>query len=270
MSNYYLTFDVEDWFHSHNLWSALQREKWDEYELRVVDNTRRILDLLDEHSTKATFFVLGHVADRAPELAPEIEDRGHEVASHGYNHELLYNQTVAQVREDLSRSKHLLESQVDQPVIGYRAPSFSISEAAVDMLSELGFEYDSSQFPAPVHDRYGRIEVRDDATFTQTVNGLVEVQLPLLNERGLRIPWAGGAYFRSIPYWLFRRGIRWIAKHRDFVFYLHPWEIDTEQPRIKGVKVPYRLRHYWNVEKTEKRLEVLLAEFDWYPIREGL
>jgi len=270
MSDFYLSVDVEDWFHSHNLWSAIDQDRWNAYELRVVENTRRILDLLDAYDTKATFFVLGHVAQRAPELAPEIETRGHEVASHGYSHELLYEQSETAMRADLRRSKQLLESQVDQPIRGYRAPSFSITKQAIEALDDLGYEYDSSQFPAPVHDRYGDVWVERTETFTRTERGLREVQLPVLEWWKMRIPWAGGGYFRFIPYSVYRRGIRRIADQREFVFYLHPWELDPGQPKIIDVNRFYRVRHYRNLEKTEERFERLLEEFDWQPIREGL
>jgi polysaccharide deacetylase family protein (PEP-CTERM system associated) len=262
----FLSFDVEDWFHSHNLAPELSRDGWDEYELRVRENTRRILSMLDDHDTRATFFVLGHVAERAPELVGEIDARGHEVASHGYDHRLLYEQTPEEVREDLQRSLGLLESLTDQPIRGYRAPSFTITEEALDVLAALGFEYDSSHFPAPAHDRYGSVEVADGATVTTTRNGLTEVQLPLLEAFGLDVPWAGGGYFRFIPYPVYRRGVKRIASSRDFVFYLHPWEIDPDQPRISGIPLSYRLRHYTNLERTERRLDRLLADFDWRPL----
>lgn len=270
MSEYYLSIDVEDWFHSHNLWDGLNRGKWNDYELRVVENTRRILDLLDKHNARATFFVLGHVAQRAPELAAEIERRGHEVASHGYSHELLYEQSEMAMYTDLRRAKRLLESQVDQDVIGYRAPSFSITETAIEALSELGFEYDSSRFPAPVHDRYGDVGVQGTETFTETDSGLTEVQLPLFEFSKLRIPWAGGGYFRFIPYPVFRRGINRISRERDFVFYLHPWELDSDQPRVDGVRRVYRLRHYRNLDRVEDWFERLLSTYEWQAIGEGL
>lgn len=269
MTNFYLSIDVEDWFHSHNLAPGLNKNDWDSYELRVVENTHRILDLLDQFDVKATFFVLGHVAYRAPELPQEIETRGHEIASHGYNHELLYDQSSDDLRYDLCRSKTILESKVTQPVKGYRAPSFSITERGIELLEEIGYDYDSSRFPAPVHDRYGGLEVQTNDTFTRTISGLREVQLPLFEKYGIRIPWAGGGYFRFIPYSLFRYGIKQIARHRDFVFYLHPWEIDPDQPRVEGVPWVYRLRHYLNIDKTEHRFMKLLDEFDWRPLREG-
>jgi len=269
VSAHYLSFDVEDWFHSHNLRPALDWDAWDDYELRAVRNTRRILDRLDAHDTKATFFVLGHVAERAPELVAEIDDRGHEIASHGFNHELLYDQSPAEVRADIRRSVDVLESIVDQPIRGYRAPSFTITEWAVDILADLGFEYDSSNFPVDMHDRYGSIDVTGQETFTETENGLGEVQLPLLDLPGVEVPWAGGGYFRFIPYPVYRRGVERISQERDFVFYLHPWELDPDQPRVTDVPTQYRVRHYTNLDKTEARLDRLLSDFDWQPIGVG-
>lgn len=270
MSEYYLSIDVEDWFHSHNLWDALDRGKWNDYELRVVENTRLILDLLDEYNTRATFFMLGHVAHRAPDLAPEIERRGHEVASHGFSHELLYEQSETAMWTDLRRAKRLLESQVKQDIVGYRAPSFSITESAIEALVDLGFEYDSSRFPAPVHDRYGDIGVQGTETFTRTDSGLTEVQLPLFEWSKLRIPWAGGGYFRFIPYPVFKFGIDRISEERDFVFYLHPWELDPEQPRVEGVGRAYRMRHYWNLGRVKDRFERLLSSYEWQAIGEEI
>jgi polysaccharide deacetylase family protein (PEP-CTERM system associated) len=269
VSAHYLSFDVEDWFHAPNLRPALDWDAWDQYELRVVRNTHRILDLLDAHDTRATFFVLGHVADRAPELVAEIDARGHEIASHGYNHELLYDQSPAEVRADIQRSIDVIGSIVDQPIRGYRAPSFSITEWVLDILADLEFEYDSSNFPVGMHDRYGAIDVRSSETLTRTENGLREIQLPLLDLPGVEIPWAGGGYFRFIPYSVYRRGVERISQERDFVFYLHPWELDPEQPRITDVPTQYRVRHYTNLDKTETRLDRLLGDFDWQPIEVG-
>lgn len=265
-----LSFDIEDWFHSHNLREGLDRDEWDSYELRVDENTRRILDLLDDRDCRATFFVLGYVAERAPALVEEISRRGHEVASHGYGHDPLYELSEAELREDLGRSLDALEPHVDGAVAGYRAPSFSIHPEAVGVLSELGFEYDSSSFPFDGHDRYGSIEVDSEETVTRTDQGLREVQLPLLDIGPFDIPWAGGGYFRFIPYPVFRRGVSRIGDGRDFVFYLHPWELDPGQPVVEGVDYSYRVRHYTNLEKTERRLDRLLGDFDWQPIGEYL
>nr|WP_267164170.1 XrtA system polysaccharide deacetylase [Halovenus salina] len=261
-----LSFDVEDWFHSHNLRGGLDRNKWDEYELRVQRTTGRILDLLDRHNTKATFFVLGHIADRAPELVAEIDDRGHELASHGYNHELLYEQEQSTVRSDISRSLELLEPIAGQKIRGYRAPSFTITNWAIDILDDLGFEYDSSYFPAATHDRYGDLNLESSETIAPVYDRFTEVQLPLLDAKLTQIPWAGGGYFRFLPYEAYRRGLKRIRRSRDCVFYLHPWEIDPDQPRVSDVKYQYRIRHYTNLESTERKLEQLLSDFDWEPI----
>lgn len=268
MSDFLLSFDVEDWFHAHNLRQVVARDEWDDCEFRVAENTRRILDLLDDHETKATFFVLGWVADRVPDLVREIDNRGHEIASHGYNHELLYEQTSEEVRADLERSLDVLGELTDQRIRGYRAPSFSITDAATDALPDLGFEYDSSSFPVSNHDRYGSLSGGATETFAELNNGLVEAQLPRLEALGKGIPWAGGGYFRFIPYPVYRRGVERIASERDFIFYLHPWELDPDQPKFDELPLSYRVRHYTNLEKTASRLDRLLADFDWKPIAE--
>lgn len=270
-----LSFDVEDWFHAHNLRPAVSRAEWERCESRVVENTRRILTLLDKHDTTATFFVLGWIAERHPHLVEEIAEGGHEIASHGYNHELLYEQSREDVRADLRRSVDILRSIVDTPVLGYRAPSFSITDEAVEVLDELGFHYDSSSFAFSAHDRYGRLDAADtrsSGTFVRLANGLLEARLPQVEipVMGSAIPWAGGGYFRFIPYSIYRRGVRRVAKKRPFIFYLHPWDLDPEQPRFASLPWSYRLRHYTNLDKTAARLDRLLADFEWQPIRDAL
>lgn len=271
MTRYMLSFDVEDWFHAHNLRPAVDRSDWEDCEPRVGRNTRAILELLDDHGTRATFFVLGWVAERFPGLVEEIDDRGHEVASHGYGHELLYELTDEQRREDLQRSLDILEPLVDGEIRGYRAPSFSITDRAAEQLSELGFEYDSSSFAAPVHDRYGELSTlaAGEGTFTAFQNGLREARLPLLEVAGLDVPWAGGGYFRFIPYPVFRRGVERIARTDNFIFYLHPWELDPDQPR-HDLPLSNRIRHYTNLRKTRGRLDRLLSDFEWEPIEAAL
>ena len=270
MSDFLLSFDIEDWFHAHNVRSAVSRDEWEECEFRVEQNTQTILDLLDDHDTKATFFVLGWVAERVPGLVREIDERGHEIASHGYNHKLLYEQSPDAVREDIRRSLNVLEELTDQPIRGYRAPSFSITDAAVDVLADLGFEYDSSSFPVSTHDRYGSLSGSSSETFAELDNGLVEAQLPRLEALGTGIPWAGGGYFRFIPYPIYRRGVERIAESRDFIFYLHPWELDPDQARFTELPFSCRIRHYTNLEKTTGRLNQILADFDWQPIHTRL
>jgi polysaccharide deacetylase family protein (PEP-CTERM system associated) len=270
-----LSFDVEDWFHAHNLRPAVSRAEWESCEARVVENTKRILGLLDKHDTAATFFVLGWVAERHPHLVEEIAEGGHEVASHGYNHELLYDQSREDVQSDLSRSVDILRSIIDIPVLGYRAPSFSITDEAVEVLADLGFRYDSSSFAFLAHDRYGRLdaaETESPGTFVTLANGLLEARLPQVDIPvvGTTIPWAGGGYFRFIPYAIYRRGIQRVAETRPFIFYLHPWDLDPDQPRQRGLPWSYRIRHYTNLDKTTSRLERLLEDFEWQPIRDSL
>lgn len=266
--SYYLSFDVEEWFHAHNLRPAVSPSQWDRRESRVVETTTAILDILDRHDTEATFFVLGWVADRHPELVGRIADRGHEVASHGYDHELLYDKTPEEVRQDVERSLRTLEGIVDGPVRGYRAPSFSVVDWALDVLRDLGIEYDSSSYAVAGHDRYGSLSLEADASETFVdVDGLTEVRLAQLSLGPLSIPWSGGGYFRFIPYPVFERGVRRVGRDRDFVFYLHPWELDSEIPRVDGLPATNRLRHYTNLSKTAGRLDALIEAFDWEPIR---
>jgi polysaccharide deacetylase family protein (PEP-CTERM system associated) len=270
-----LSFDVEDWFHAHNLRPAVSRAEWERCESRVVENTQKILSLLDKHDTKATFFILGWVAERHPELVEEIAQGEHEIASHGYNHRLLYRQSQEEIRADLERSVELLRSIVDVPVRGYRAPSFSITDEAIDVLKGLGFRYDSSSFAFAAHDRYGQLESTESeasGTFVTLSNGLLEARLPQVKVPvlGATIPWAGGGYFRFIPYSMYRRGVRRVACERPFIFYLHPWDLDPDQPRHRTLPWTYQIRHYTNLEKTRARLDRLLAEFEWQPIRTSL
>ncbi len=270
-----LSFDVEDWFHAHNLRPAVSKADWEYCESRVVANTRKILSLLNKHDTYATFFVLGWVARRHPGLVEEIAGAGHEVASHGCNHRLLYSQSREEVREDLERSVEILRSIVDVPVQGYRAPSFSITDEAIDILGDLGFRYDSSSFAFSAHDRYGSLDSavsEAQGTFATLENGLLEARLPQVEIPliGRKIPWAGGGYFRFIPYTLYRRGVQRVARKRPFIFYLHPWDLDPDQPRHRSLPWTYQLRHYTNLSKTEARLDCLLEEFEWQPIRAAL
>ena len=196
-----LSFDIEDWFQVENLKTAISRDQWDEIELRVEGNTRKILALLREANARATFFILGWVAERCPELVRDIDRDGHEVASHGYGHGLVYEMTPDMFREDLLRSKNILEGIVNKPVTGYRAPSFSITPQnlwALDILKEMGFEFDSSVFPVSLHDRYG-FSGCSTRPFVWP-NGLVEIPLSVYRVGRLSLPAAGGGYFRLFPY----------------------------------------------------------------------
>jgi polysaccharide deacetylase family protein (PEP-CTERM system associated) len=257
-----LSFDIEDWFQVENLKPAIPREQWDKLELRVEASTRKILALLRESGAHATFFILGWVAERCPQLVRDIDRDGHEVASHGYGHGLVYDMTPEAFREDLLRSKRILEGITGKPVIGYRAPSFSITPRnlwALDILKETGFEYDSSVFPVSMHDRYGFPDC-SPRPFVWP-NGLVEIPLAVYRIGRLSLPAAGGGYFRLFPYGYFRRIFQRLNRRDEAVtFYMHPWELDPGQPRVK---VPwfYRFRHYVNLDKTESRLRMLLRDF---------
>jgi len=268
------TVDVEDYFQVAALASAISRESWPQQEYRVERNTERLLELLEERSVRGTFFVLGWVADRSPGLVRRIAASGHEIACHGYSHELIYRQSPAEFREETARAKGLLESATGQAVLGYRAASFSIVREtlwALDDLIDLGFRYDSSIF-AIRHDRYG---IPDASPFPGTVtapSGRSILEFPMAPARllGLKVPVTGGGYFRIFPYGLTRAGLKRInAAGRPFAFYLHPWEIDPDQPRVR-VGALSRFRHYTNLSRCQARLRRLLAEFSFRPMREVL
>lgn len=264
-----LSFDIEDWFQVENLKGAIAAGSWDSCDLRVVNNTRKILELLHRHQTRATFFILGWVAERCPDLVREISAAGHEIASHGYGHDLVYTQTPEEFRRDLRRSKEILEELTGTAVRGYRAPSFSINPEtpwALDVLVDEGFTYDSSVFPTSFHDRYG---FNGSSRFPfRFGNGLMEVPLSTVRFGGKNIPAAGGGYFRLFPYLFFRHLAQRInAEGRALVFYLHPWELDPEQPRVP-IRHDYRFRHYVNLRKTERRLDRLLRDFEFASMNE--
>jgi len=263
-----LTVDVEDYFHVSAFADSISRSDWHNHSLRVERNTHRLLDLFDEHNARATFFVLGWVAERVRGLINELAERGHEVACHGYSHQLVYAQSQDVFREETLRSKALLEDIIQSPVRGYRAASYSITKRslwALDILAEAGFEYDSSIFPVH-HDRYGIPDAPKIPYQLTTPKGqsLVEFPLSTANFLGYRLPMAGGGYFRLYPYSLTRSGLRQINKksNKPFIFYLHPWEIDADQPRIQAGWLS-RFRHYNNLDKCESRLRKLMSDFQF-------
>ena len=264
-----LSFDIEDWFQVENLKEAVSRNEWDSCDLRVVQNTRRILEILDRHQTRATFFVLGWVAEKCPALVKEIAGAGHEIASHGYGHELIYKLTPEEFHSDILRSKKSLESISGKSVCGYRAPSFSIvpeTKWAFDILKDTGFLYDSSIFPTSFHNRYG-FNGASSSPFRYD-NGLVEIPLSTYSFCRVNFPVGGGGYFRLFPYFVFRNFLKKLNNQgKSAVLYLHPWELDAHQPRMK-IRFNYRLRHYINLEKTEWRLGKLLKEFKFVNLNE--
>lgn len=268
------TVDVEDYFHVAALASAISRESWSGQEYRVERNTERLLTLLQDKGVHGTFFVLGWVAERSPALVRRIAAAGHEIACHGFSHELIYRQSRQQFREETARAKALLEDAIGQPVLGYRAASFSIvrdSLWALDELIDLGFRYDSSIF-AIRHDRYGIPGASPAPGRVTAPSGRSIVEFPMAPASfwGLGVPVTGGGYFRILPYWLTRAGLTRInAAGRPFSFYLHPWEIDSGQPRI-SVGALSRFRHYTNLARCEGRLRRLLDEFSFGSMLEVL
>jgi polysaccharide deacetylase family protein (PEP-CTERM system associated) len=265
-----MTVDVEDYFQVSAFERVVSRTQWEKLPSRVVANTERLLHLLAEREVRATFFVLGWVAERHPSLVSLISDLGHEVASHGYWHQLVYEQTPRAFREDVRRSKDVLEAVTGQRVEGYRAPSFSIvakSLWALDILIEEGFRYDASIFPIR-HDRYGIPESpRHPYLLPRSVGAIVEVPGSTARIGPMNLPVAGGGYFRLLPYRWTRWGIARLneRERRPAVFYLHPWEVDPEQPRLPASALS-RFRHYRNLDRTESRLRRLLTEFRFAPL----
>jgi polysaccharide deacetylase family protein (PEP-CTERM system associated) len=260
-----LTIDVEDYFQVSAFAPHIDRADWDNRECRVERNVHRILDMLDRHNTKATFFTLGWVAQRYPQLVKEIVHRGHELASHGYGHERASDLTEEAFLEDIHSAKVLLEDLAGLEVRGYRAPSFSIGTGnlwAFDCLANTGHRYSSSIYPI-AHDHYG---MPDSPRFVYEVRpGLLEVPITTLRAFGRNFPSSGGGYFRLLPYAL----SRWMLQRvnstdcQPGIFYFHPWEIDAQQPRIPGIGAKTRFRHYVNIDRVEARLNQLLTDFKW-------
>jgi polysaccharide deacetylase family protein (PEP-CTERM system associated) len=263
-----MSVDVEDWFHTENMKGALRREAWDTCELRVERNTMRLLEILHAKNAQATFFVLGWVAERCPQLVRSISAAGHEIASHGYGHELVYSLRPSEFRADILRSKGLLEDLTGKRVWGYRAPCFSITEWAVPILREAGFRYDSSMVPTVAHDRYGRLDGVDLAKpIVLLRDGLYEVCVSCLRLGAWGIPWGGGGYFRFVPLALWLRGVHAILRSgRPYVFYIHPWEIDPGQPRVPGMTRTNDFRQRVNLHRCEERFAALVSAFQCVPV----
>lgn len=266
-----LSFDVEEHFQVSAFDSLTRRRYWDQFESRVEQNTERVLALLADAGVRATFFVLGWVAERHPGLVCRIALAGHEVACHGYAHKLVTTQDAIAFREDIRRAKKVLEDILGKPVYGYRAPSFTITKHtmwALPLLVEEGYRYDSSIFPI-WHDRYGMPSANPLCHQVLTEAGPIwEVPPSTVKLARLRMPIAGGGYFRLIPYPVLRRLLKKVeGKGIPLVMYFHPWELDPEQPRMEGPLFS-RFRHYMNLAKTASRLRCLLKDFRFAPIQE--
>ena len=255
---------MEDYFHVEAFSKVIDPIDWGNYPQKVSENTDRILGLMEKHEVRGTFFVLGWVAERNKALVQRIASQGHEIASHGYMHRKIDSMAPTVFRKDIRMSKDILENITGSPVIGFRAPTFSITEKtiwALEMLEEEGFRYDSSIFPIR-HDRYGY------PSFSRKIipvrGNLVEIPLSTLRVFGNNFPVAGGGYLRLFPLSYNRAGIRWLnsGEKMPAVLYIHPWELDDKQPKVK-VGIFTRFRHYYNLKKTEEKISALLAEFSW-------
>ena len=266
-----MTIDVEDYFQVSAFDDHVPRAQWSGFESRVCRNTERLLEIFERARVTATFFVLGWTAEHFPHLVRAIRSGGHELASHSYSHRLVYSMTPDEFREDLRRAQDAIHAASGTLVRGYRAPSYSITREslwALDVLASEGYEYDSSIYPIR-HDRYGIPDwPREIHVLSRAGSALWELPGSTVRWMGMNLPVGGGGYFRLLPYEWTRRGVAWLnqVERRPAIFYLHPWEIDPEQPRIPVGGVS-RFRHYCNLAKTEARLERLLDEFSFGPIR---
>ena len=261
-----LSVDVEEHFQVAAFDSSINRADWENISSRVEANTHGVLELFAAKGVRATFFVLGWIAERYPALVRHIVAEGHELACHGYSHRKIYTQSKDEFWQETRRAKGVLEDISGVPVLGYRAASFSITTEslwALDILIEEGFVYDSSIFPVR-HDNYGIPGAAPNPSMLTAPSGRRIAELPMstVGFGGLRLPVGGGGYFRLYPYWLTRMALKYMNQaNRGFVFYSHPWEIDVEQPRVTGAPWLSRFRHYNNLEKFQSRLELLLDEF---------
>jgi polysaccharide deacetylase family protein (PEP-CTERM system associated) len=265
-----LTVDLEDYYHA-TAFSAHSGGRDDAHLSRVESNTDRVLEVLASHNCSATFFTVGAVAERFPGLIQRIARAGHELACHSYAHRLVFTLTRGQFHEDTRRAKSAIEDAAGVPVLGYRAPSFSITrdtEWAFDVLTELGFTYDSSIFPIKHLNFDLQNAPRGPFVITTQTGSILEFPMPTLQILGMRAPLAGGAYLRLLPYGYTHWGIKYLNASERFpvCVYIHPWELDPGQPRMKG-SLSARLRHYFGLRGAEKKLQRLLSDFEFQPLR---
>lgn len=262
-----MTVDVEDYFQVSAFERYISRDDWDALPCRVEKNTHKVLDIFNEYNVKATFFMLGWVAERYPALVHRIVAEGHELASHGYDHIRVTQQTPEEFRQDVLRTKSLLEDMGGCEIKGYRAPSYSIGASnlwALQVLQDVGYVYSSSIYPIH-HDLYGMPEAPRFLFMPNGEDGLTEVPVTTFTLGRHRFPCGGGGYFRLFPYPLYRWALRRVntKDEESGVFYFHPWEIDPEQPRQYGLDLKTKTRHYMSLEKMEGRLKRLLNDFSW-------
>ena len=262
-----MTIDVEDYFQVSAFASHIPREAWETLPCRVEKNIDRILLLLDEKQIKATFFTLGWIAKRYPSMIKRMVENGHEIASHGWSHYRVTDQQPEEFRDDITRSKALLEEISGQPVLGYRAPSFSINHKnlwALELLQNAGYLYSSSIYPVQ-HDHYGMPDAPRFSFQPEEGKGLLELPVTTTRLFGRNVPAGGGGYFRLWPYPVSRWFLNRVNQidTQPAIFYFHPWEIDFEQPRQEGINLKTRFRHYLNLQRMEGRLRLLTHDFKW-------
>ena len=267
-----MTVDVEDYFHAEVFSGVVDRSRWDSYASRVEGNTRRLLELLGDLNLHGTFFVLGWVAERFPGLVREIAAGGHELACHSYWHRLIYKLDPAEFREDTRRAKNVIEQAAGQPVYGYRAPTYSVIDRSVwalEILAELGFTYDSSIYPIR-HDRYGMPGAPRSPFRFQTPSGpMTEFPITTFRLAGHNMPVGGGGYLRLLPRLYTHMGLKRVQKEGvPIVIYIHPWEVDPEQPTLP-VGLKSRLRHYTNLSRTFDRFQSVLQAGKYTSFRES-
>ena len=267
-----LSVDVEDYYQVAAFESSISRDDWHRFEPRVERNTRRLLELFARHGVKATFFVLGWVAERWPELVRDIQAQGHELGTHGYDHRPVTAQTPEEFRSDIRKAKQTVEQIAGIEVIGYRAPTYSIVRKtlwALGVVLEEGYRYDSSIFPI-FHDRYGIPDSHRFPWLVRNQDGASLYEFPISTVRvaGINLPFVGGGYLRHLPWEFIRWGMRRVnfTERQPAIVYIHPWEIDPEQPR-QQTRLLTRLRHYRNLDRTAERLEGLLGEFRFTTVR---
>jgi len=266
-----ITFDVEEWFQVTSFNSVIKISNWDTYESRVVDQTEKLLGILLQYNTKATFFVLGYVAERHPWLIKKIADHRHEIAVHGYSHRLVCNLSANEFVREITTSKEIIEEITGQEVIGYRAPSFSISDEtrwAFEILRERGFQYDSSLIPGGL-----RFKISETGRFPYNIlkkGRLIEFPVSTVKWFGRFVPFSGGVFLRIFPYFCIKTFIKGInANGKPAMVYIHPWELDIDHPRIKA-SFRKEFIHYYNLKSTEKKLKMLLKDFQWGRVRDVL
>jgi polysaccharide deacetylase family protein (PEP-CTERM system associated) len=261
-----LSVDIEDWFQVGAFEKVIDRADWDSLECRVEGNTDAVIALFAETGVKATFFTLGWVANRYPALIRRIVDAGHEIASHGWDHARVFTMTPAEFKADLERTRETLENASGRPVTGYRAPSFSIDKRtpwAHEVLAEAGYRYSSSVAPVK-HDHYGWPEAPRFAFQPVAGSGLIELPVTTAIFAGRTLAAGGGGFFRLLPYRFSSWAIRQVnAVHQPATFYFHPWEIDTEQPRVANASMRSKVRHYSRLDVMADKLRHVIRDFEW-------